>query len=249
MEEVVVRGVIGAGQEFLDRPHSRGALFGISLDKSISDRHLAIYFQWLLSRCHLCTVLVDDIEFRHNYVVFDRMNEQEATDRVLRRGTALVARIKGNIASTVYLYGESNPDDGIDRFLVRRSSEYIGMGQVPNVLELLTQAYKAGEEFAYAVDTQVDRSVGNRLERWRAGVNEAEYQFGRKGLAKFVLEETAITVDCVERGYGIELYRGTPIQVVVDLYGQQANKYPKLKKALNLRGQYGHNFTIVIVMG
>ncbi len=241
-EGVVVRGAIGLGKELLDQPRSLNAFFGISLDKPISNRHLRKYVQWILDHCRHCPVLIDDIEFRHNWIVFDRMDEKPATDLALSRGLGLAARVAGIVAEATYPYKEeTDPEDHRRHGIwVNRSSELFRNDVVSNILESLAQAYKEDEEFRQGVDAQVEKSMGNRIALWRAGVSEEEYKLGRAQLAKFVLEETAVTVDYVERGYTIELYTGAPIQVVVDLYNPQTNKYPKLREALNVQGQYGH---------
>lgn len=242
-EQVVVRGTIGSGKKLLEQPGSCNAFFGISLNKSISDRHLTMYVQWLVDHCRHCPVLIDDIEFRHNYIVFDGMDEAQATNTALHRGLQLATRIAGIVASATYPYkGDRrvDPDDhrGHGIWVNRSSDEFFGFLKVR--LGFLTEAYTKDNTFRDDVDAQVERSMKKRLAPWREQAGEVVYQIGRAQLAKFVLEETAVTIDQVERGYAIELYAGDPIQVMVDLYDPQTNKYPKLREALNVQGQYGH---------
>lgn len=47
-EQVEVRGVVGNGRNFLDQPGQHNAFLGFSLDKTISDRHLGMYIQWII---------------------------------------------------------------------------------------------------------------------------------------------------------------------------------------------------------
>lgn len=240
-EEVVVRGVIGLGKELLDQSRSHNASLGISLDRSISDKHLAMYIQWALDHCRHCPVLIDDWEFRHNYIVFNGMEEEQATDLALHKGVELATRVEGIVAAAKYPYREIDPSDHRGHGVwVNRSSSIFRNGLVANILDTLVETYKRDDEFRLDVDTQVERSVNKRLTSWSKQVTESVYQIGRVQLARFVLEETAITINYVERDYAVELYAGTPIQVVVNLYDPQTNKYPKLREALNLRGQYGH---------
>lgn len=242
-EEVVVRGVIGTGREFLDQRSIHNAFLGISLDKPISDRHLSLYIQWALVHARHCPVLIDDIEVRYNYMVFKEMNEEDARRLALSRGDKLAVRISGIVASATYTYRrvayiQQNPEDhrGHAVWLRRASEGYVE----DRLLEPLTKGYEEDEMFRHDVDAQVERGLGNRFVVWGSQVSEDIYKLGRERLARFVLEETVVTIGLVQRGYSVELYAGPTIQVVVDLYDPRANKYPKLREELNTKGNYGH---------
>lgn len=247
-EIVVVRGVIGAGRDYLDQPRSYNAFFGFSLDKTISRKHLAMYLEWALEHSRHCPVIVDDMEFRHNYTVFNGLSEKAATSRASLRGLELAEQIAGAIATVTYRYEETfyrkaNPDDHRAHAMnVSRSSTYyfnpIAVHYLDHFLQPLIQEYEKNTAFKEDVDAQVDRSVGKRLTPWRTRVSQETYLAGREKLARFVLEETAVTMAMVERGYNVEFYAGQPIQVVVDTYN--TDNYPELRRALNLRAQYGH---------
>lgn len=245
-EEVMVRGITGVGRKLLDEPRTRDAFLGISLDKSISDRHLAMYIRWVLNHCRHCPVLIDDIEFRHNYMVFNNMDEEQATNLALRRGSELGARIAAIVARETYPYKEvsyikSNPEDHRSHAIgVGRSSEDFGWGLISKTLETLTRGYEEDDEFRRDVDLQVEKGMGKKLSLWKTRVTDDEYKAGRTKLSGFVLEEAAATILQVQKGYAVELYAGQPILAIANLYDFQNNKYPELREALNLQDEYGH---------
>lgn len=242
-EQVVVRGIIEAGHNFLNQPGRHNAFLGISLDKPISERHLSMYVEWVLSHARHCPIIIDDIEARHNYVVFKKITEDKARILALERGDNLAITISGIVAEAVYPfrqleYVQQHPEDHRGHAIsVKRASE--GLVEA-SFLEPLIRTYHEDEQFRQAVQGQIDHSIGKRLDAWKVQVTAEDYSRGRERLARFVLEETAVTLGIVERQYEVELYVGSPIQVVVDLYNPAVNKYPKLKEELNIRGDYGH---------
>lgn len=190
-----------------------------------------------------CPVLIDDIETRHNYMVFRGMDEEQARDLAMSRGAELAVRISGVVAAVTYPYSTAaykhdHPDDHKGHAVrVRRSSE----GYVNNeVLEPLTKEYEVNEIFRQDVDAQVERGLRNKLVVWSSHVSEPEYKLGQERLARFVLEETAVTIGLVRMQYEVELYAGPPIQIVVDLFDPTANKYPRLRERINTTQSYGH---------
>lgn len=242
-EQIVVLGVIGAGHDFISQPGRHNAFLGISLDKPASERHLSMYVGWVLDHARHSPIVIDDIEARHNYMVFNNTTEDQARMQALIKGEAMATTLSGIVAKAVYPFRQPTyirehiEDHRGHAISIKRSSE--GLVEA-RFLDPLTRAYDEDEEFRQAVDAQVDRSIGTRVDIWKARVSAEEYSKGRESLAQFVLEETAVTLHLVERQYVVELYAGSPIQVVVDLYSPVASKYPKLREELDIKGNYGH---------
>ncbi len=245
-ERVVVREVLGIGKQFLEEPGQHNAFLGLSLDRSMKDRHLELLVEWIIRNARHCPILIDDIEFRHNLMVFGSMNEEKATEEVLHRGMEMASKISGIVARKQYPYSrvswiQSHYDDHKAHGVwVRRSSEEFDP-RINGTVRILREAYENDTEFRVDVDTQVERSMETRLTSWKVEVGEEWCSVGKKQLANFVLEEAAVTIDFVRRDYPVELYPGNArILIVTNLYDPSTNKYPELRKLLNIHGEYGH---------
>lgn len=245
-EETVVKEVLGIGQKLLDEPGQHNAFWGISLTTTISDRDIALYSNWIMKYCRHCPILIDDFEFRHNYEVLDYHNDPEkhekALKKVLGNGLNLAGRITAVVAGLQYPHKAitDRTDHRGHGIWVKRSSEEPVLQKSDGVLEKFKNAYKEDDIFRQDVDQQVIRGMGKRIDLWRPSVSHVDYEAGLKSLADFVLEEAAITIDYVERGYSVELHHGRPIEVVVNLYDRGTNKYPQLREMLALKAEYGH---------
>lgn len=244
-EAIVVRGVIGAGNRFLEEPRMHSSFLGFSLTRSISDRHLELLVEWANKQSKVCPVLIDDMEYRHNFIVFAGKSERAAEEFALGKGLELAARISGIVERVAYLDGEPielkvHSESYVrHRMGVHQSSQYWNL-HTAGILGPLNRAYEENADFRQRVDDQVEKSLGKRLEGWKISVCEEKYLADRRRLANFVLEETAVTINYVERGYTVELYMGSPIQVVVDLYDKNCLDLSKLRETLQLKREYGH---------
>lgn len=242
-ERVEALETIGIGDGFVKQPRSRSAFLGISLDRPITDYHLGLYIRWASAHTKDLLVVIDDIEFRHNYVVFDKMDEESAKERSIRRGESLSARISNIIELSVNPYQtttriKNNPGDEQEAAIgLRKTSENL---LEDRLLAPLTIAYEEDRIFRQTVNEQVTRGLGKKLVNWSFKTSLSDFKLGRERLAKFVLEETAVTIGIIQRGYPVELYAGSPIQVVLDLYDPETNKFPELREALNIKEEYGH---------
>lgn len=231
-EGLIIKGVEGLGCNVLDQKKQTNAFLGTSLNMNhfFSKKHVGMYIDWALENCHNFLLAIDDFEERNNYMVFKGLGEDNATDLVLQRGQDTAKsyrRILSRYSST-------------DRSRIR-IVQTADLFQEPRCLEVtsqLTAVFQEDPQFRDDVYSQLFTNIGSKVEEWRKTVPDSDYQNGLPTLARYLLEELGATLFIREEmGYPVEVYPGSSMKVVRNLYD---GSYPNLTDSLELKGGYGY---------
>lgn len=177
---------------------------GVSLENpSFSDRKAQAILRWADQRFAHVEVLIGDYPHRHNLMIHESLEANEAQQLASRIGSEVEHRIRNVI-----------PKNDRQRFHFTTCNELARLSRFSEYVDLLRGCYQDESRFRGVVDLDIVEYLARAARRGEVrGRSDLHWMHS----VEFILEELAVFALMVERGHKVQLYPGTHLRALKEL--------------------------------